>query len=33
VGTMDLNLVYSRKREKEAVVGAAIESVRAVWEI
>ena len=32
VGTMDLNLVYNRKREKEAVVGAAIESVRAVWE-
>lgn len=32
VGTIDLNFVYNRKREKEAVVGAAIESVRAVWE-
>ena len=31
VGTIDLNFVYSRKREKEAVVGAAIESMRAVW--
>jgi DNA-binding transcriptional LysR family regulator len=33
VGTIDLNFVYNRKREKEAVVGAAIESVRAVWEL
>ena len=32
VGSIDLNFVYSRKREKEAVVCAAIESVRAVWE-
>ena len=32
VGTIDLNFVYNRRREKEAVVGAAIESVRAVWE-
>ena len=32
VGTIDLNFVYSRKREKEAVVGAAIESMQAVWE-
>jgi len=32
VGTIDLNFVYSRKRAKEAVVCAAIESVRAVWE-
>jgi DNA-binding transcriptional LysR family regulator len=31
VGTIDLNFVYNRKREKEAVVCAAIESVRAVW--
>jgi len=33
VGTIDLNFVYHRKRENEAVVGAAIESVRAVWEL
>lgn len=31
VGSIDLNFVYNRKREKEAVVSAAIESVRAVW--
>lgn len=31
VGTIDLNFVYNRKREKEAVVCTAIESVRAVW--
>jgi DNA-binding transcriptional LysR family regulator len=32
VGTVDLNFVYNRKREKEAVIAAAIETVRAVWE-
>jgi DNA-binding transcriptional LysR family regulator len=32
VGTVDLNFVYHRKREREAVVAAAIESVQAVWE-
>jgi hypothetical protein len=32
VGSIDLNFVYNRKREKEAVVCAAIESVRKVWE-
>jgi DNA-binding transcriptional LysR family regulator len=32
VGTVDLNFVYRRRREKEAVVNAAIESVKAVWE-
>ncbi len=32
VGSIDLNFVYNRKREKEAVVAAAIECVRAVWE-
>jgi DNA-binding transcriptional LysR family regulator len=32
VGAVDLNFVYHRKREKEAVVAAAIESVRTVWE-
>ena len=32
VGSIDLNFVYHRKRENEAVVGAAIESVRAVWD-
>jgi DNA-binding transcriptional LysR family regulator len=31
VGTVDLNFVYHRKRKKEAVVAAAIESVQAVW--
>jgi DNA-binding transcriptional LysR family regulator len=31
VGMVDLNFVYHRKREKEAVIRAAIESVRAVW--
>ncbi|WP_170302421.1 LysR family transcriptional regulator [Desulfosarcina widdelii] len=32
VGSIDLNFVYNRKREKEAMVCAAIESVRKVWE-
>jgi DNA-binding transcriptional LysR family regulator len=32
VGGIDLNFVFNRKREKEGVVSAAIESVRAVWE-
>lgn len=32
VGTVDLNFVYNRKREKEAIVSAAIEAVRTVWE-
>lgn len=31
VGTIDLNFVYPRRRGKEAVIGAAIEAVRAVW--
>ncbi|WP_054700010.1 LysR family transcriptional regulator [Desulfosarcina cetonica] len=32
VGSVDLNLVYNRRREKEAVIRAAIDSVRAIWE-
>jgi DNA-binding transcriptional LysR family regulator len=32
-GTVDLNFVYSRRRKNEAVINAAIESVRSVWEI
>lgn len=32
VPKMNLNVVYNRRREKEAVVCAAIESVRKVWE-
>ena len=32
VGTEDLNFVYSRRREKEAVIHAAIDSVQAVWQ-
>jgi DNA-binding transcriptional LysR family regulator len=32
VGSVALNFVFSRKRQKEAVVGAVIDSVRAVWE-
>ena len=31
VGTVDLNFVYNRRREKEAVIGAAIEAVKVVW--
>lgn len=32
-GTLDLNFVYHRRREKEAVIGAAVEAVQAVWGI
>ena len=32
VGTVDLNFVYNRRREKEAVISAAIKSIKAVWQ-
>jgi DNA-binding transcriptional LysR family regulator len=31
VGTVDLNFVYDRRREKEAVIGAAVDAVKTVW--
>lgn len=32
VGTVDLNFAYCRKRKREAIIRAAIEGVRLVWE-
>lgn len=32
VGTVDLNFVYDRRRAKEAVIGAAVDAVKTVWE-
>lgn len=32
VGTVDLNFAYNRRRENEAIIKAAIECVKAVWE-
>ncbi len=33
LGSVDLNFVFNRKREKEAIVQAAIESVETVWDL
>jgi len=31
VGTVDLNFIYDRRRAKEAVIGAAVDTVKTVW--
>jgi len=31
VGTVDLNFIYDRRRAKEAIIGAAVDTVKTVW--
>ena len=32
VGTVDLNVVYNRRRENKAIIKGAIECIKTVWE-